>query len=80
VNNPVYIGYFTSDNEPGGIDNATHNTFRKSANTAIKMYLSDEKTNMVLIYGECNKKASAVAHLCRHKYFPKNSSFFHNFI
>jgi hypothetical protein len=22
-------GYFTSDNEPGGIENATHNTFPK---------------------------------------------------
>jgi hypothetical protein len=22
-----YIGYFTSDNESGGIENATHNTF-----------------------------------------------------
>jgi hypothetical protein len=26
VNN---TGYFTSDNEPGGIENATHNTFPK---------------------------------------------------
>jgi hypothetical protein len=24
-----YAGYFTSDNEPGGIENATHNTFAK---------------------------------------------------
>jgi hypothetical protein len=23
----VYTGYFTSDSEPGGIENATHNTF-----------------------------------------------------
>jgi hypothetical protein len=22
----MYTGYFTSDNEPGGIENATHNT------------------------------------------------------
>jgi hypothetical protein len=25
----MYTGYFTSDNEPGGIENATHNTFPK---------------------------------------------------
>jgi hypothetical protein len=25
----VITGYFTSDNEPGGIENATHNTFPK---------------------------------------------------
>jgi hypothetical protein len=24
-----YTGYFASDNEPGGIENATHNTFPK---------------------------------------------------
>jgi hypothetical protein len=24
-----YTGYFTNDNEPGGIENATHNTFPK---------------------------------------------------
>jgi hypothetical protein len=24
-----YTGYFTSDNEPGGSENATHNTFLK---------------------------------------------------
>jgi hypothetical protein len=24
-----YTGYFTSDNEPDGIENATHNTFLK---------------------------------------------------
>jgi hypothetical protein len=23
----IYTGYFTSINEPGGIENATHNTF-----------------------------------------------------
>jgi hypothetical protein len=23
----VFTGFFTSDNEPGGIENATHNTF-----------------------------------------------------
>jgi hypothetical protein len=33
---------------------------------------------MILIYGECNKNTSAVARLWKH--FPKNSSFFHNFI
>jgi hypothetical protein len=25
----TYTGYFTSDNEPDGIENATHNTFAK---------------------------------------------------
>jgi hypothetical protein len=25
----MYTGYFTSDNEPEGIENATHNTFPK---------------------------------------------------
>jgi hypothetical protein len=25
----IYAGYFTSDNEPGGIENATHNTLPK---------------------------------------------------
>jgi hypothetical protein len=31
VSHPVYTytGYFTSDNEPDGIKNATHNTFGK---------------------------------------------------
>jgi hypothetical protein len=24
---PIYTEYFTSDNEPGGIENATHSTF-----------------------------------------------------
>jgi succinyl-CoA synthetase alpha subunit len=33
--------------------------------TSIKMYSNDEKTDMILIYGECNKNASAVARLCR---------------
>jgi hypothetical protein len=26
----------------------------------IKMYLNDEKTDMILIYGECNKNASVL--------------------
>jgi hypothetical protein len=26
IGNIVYTGYFTSDSEPGGIENATHNT------------------------------------------------------
>jgi hypothetical protein len=26
---PSYTGYFTSDNEPGGIENATHNTLER---------------------------------------------------
>jgi hypothetical protein len=25
----IYTGYFMSDNEPDGIENATHNTFAK---------------------------------------------------
>jgi hypothetical protein len=29
------------------------------------MYSNDEKTDMILIYGEWNKNASAVARLCR---------------
>jgi hypothetical protein len=29
------------------------------------LYSNDEKTDMILIYGECNKNASAVARLCR---------------
>jgi hypothetical protein len=29
------------------------------------MYSNDKKTDMSLIYGECNKNASAVAPLCR---------------
>jgi hypothetical protein len=28
------------------------------------MYSNDEKTDMILIYGECNKNAPAVARLC----------------
>jgi hypothetical protein len=42
------------------------------------MYSNDEKTDMTLIYWECNKNASAVARFCKH--FPKNYSFFYNFI
>jgi hypothetical protein len=29
--NKSFGGYFTSDNEPDGIENATHNTLRKKA-------------------------------------------------
>jgi hypothetical protein len=29
------------------------------------MYSNDEKTDMILIYGECNKNASDVTRLCR---------------
>jgi hypothetical protein len=28
------------------------------------MYPNDEKTDMIMIYGECNKNVSAVARLC----------------
>jgi hypothetical protein len=31
----------------------------------IKMYSNDEKTDMILIYGECNKNACTVVGLCR---------------
>jgi hypothetical protein len=34
-------------------------------NTTIKMCSNDEKTDMILIYGECNKNASVIASLCR---------------
>jgi hypothetical protein len=36
------------------------------------MYSNDEKTDIILIYDKCNKTDN--------KHFPKNSSFFHNFI
>jgi hypothetical protein len=42
------------------------------------MYSSDEKADMILIYDECNKNALRV--YADNKRFPKNSSFFHNFI
>jgi hypothetical protein len=29
------------------------------------MYSNNEKTDMIMIYGECNKNVSAVARLCR---------------
>jgi hypothetical protein len=29
------------------------------------MYSNDEKTDMILIYGECNKNVAADASLCR---------------
>jgi hypothetical protein len=37
-----------------------------------KMYLNDEKTDMILICGEYNKNASGVAPLCRQnlRFFP----------
>jgi hypothetical protein len=31
LKDPVYTGWSTSDNEPDGIKNATHNTFSKRA-------------------------------------------------
>jgi hypothetical protein len=42
------------------------------------MYSSDEKTVMILINGECNKNAFAVARLCRRYLyiFPKTLCFF----
>jgi hypothetical protein len=41
------------------------------------MYSNDEKTDMILINGECNKNASAVARLCKeYTYiFPKTLRF-----
>jgi hypothetical protein len=32
-------------------------------------YSNDEKIDMILIYGECNKNASAVARFCRQSTF-----------
>jgi hypothetical protein len=42
------------------------------------MYLNDGKTDTILIYGECNKNASAVARLVRQtiNIFPKTLRFF----
>jgi hypothetical protein len=46
----------------------------------IKMYWNDEKIDMILVYGECDKNACAVGVYSENNHFPKNSSFFHNFI
>jgi hypothetical protein len=35
------------------------------------MYSNDEKTDMILIYGECNTNASAVARLFKQEPFPQ---------
>jgi hypothetical protein len=43
----------------------TIDIYRKMLKYTIKMYSNDEKIEMILIYGEYNKTASAVAHLCR---------------
>jgi hypothetical protein len=43
------------------------------------MYSNDEKTEMILIYGGCNKNASAVARLCRQKTFSQNLFVFSQF-
>jgi hypothetical protein len=37
------------------------------------MYSTNEKTEMILIYGECNKYAPAVRVYAHNKYFSKNS-------
>jgi hypothetical protein len=37
MNHKNYTGYFTSDNEPDGIENATHTTFPKTAGYEIKI-------------------------------------------
>jgi hypothetical protein len=42
------------------------------------MYSKDEKRNMS--YGECNKNASPLRVYANNKHFPKNDSFFQNFI
>jgi hypothetical protein len=101
--NTIHTGYFTDNNEPGGIENTTHNTnvYRivlrvkwnyesmtalvpiilfvatdiyekvKNETTTIKKQetrvITDvfERRDMILIYGECNKNASAVARFCR---------------
>jgi hypothetical protein len=45
------------------------------------MYSNDEKTDMSLIYSECNKNALVSLRVyADNKHFPKNSSFFYNFI
>jgi hypothetical protein len=44
------------------------------------MYSNDEKTDMILIYDKYNKNASPLRVYADHKHFPKNTSFFHNFI
>jgi hypothetical protein len=45
----------------------------------VKKYSNDDKTAMILIYGEYNKNASAVARLCK-QYTFSQKLFFHNFI
>jgi hypothetical protein len=35
----IYTGYFTSDNEPDGIENATHNTFAKLSTVKMNTYM-----------------------------------------
>jgi hypothetical protein len=42
------------------------------------MYSKDEKTNMILVYDECDENASGVARLCRQtiNIFPKSLRFF----
>jgi hypothetical protein len=43
------------------------------------MYSNDEKTDMILIYDKYNN-ASPLRVYADNKHFPKNTSFFHNFI
>jgi hypothetical protein len=43
------------------------------------MYSNDEKTDMMLIYGECNKNASAVARFCRQLKFSQKLFIFSQF-
>jgi succinyl-CoA synthetase alpha subunit len=46
---------------------------------AIKMFSSDEKTDIILICGECNKNASAVTRLCRQETFYQKRFVFSQF-
>jgi hypothetical protein len=45
----------------------------------IKIYSNNEETDMILIHGECNKNASAVARLCRQLTFSQKLFVFSQF-
>jgi hypothetical protein len=52
----------------------------KKVQIRLKCIRTIRKPDMILIYGESNKNASAVGIYADNKDFPENSSFFHNFI
>jgi hypothetical protein len=62
-------GYFRSNNESGGIENATHNTFTdesRMVSLPIILFVTTDIYEKVKIRRlKCNKSASAVACLCR---------------